>query len=152
MARSTKDSWLNGPGDLQEADVDDVPVPGESVRVRALPARYSAEVQGQLKLTQEGREQVAKIDVESMERLQFTHGVIEPVFTEQEARQVQEKYGPAFRKIITKIDELSGIDKEAIEKVEQRFPPGGESEGGPVVANGAAASHPGSDLPVRTGT
>jgi hypothetical protein len=151
MARSTKDSWLNGPGDLQEADVEDVPVPGESVRVRALPAKYSAEVQGQLKLTQEGREQVAKIDVESMERLQFTHGVIEPQFTEQEARQVQEKFGPAFRKVIAKIDELSGLDKEAIEKVEQRFPAGGASEGRPVVANGAAAGGSGSDLPVRTG-
>ena len=63
MARSTKESWLTGPGDLQEADVEDVPVPGQSVRVRALSARYSAEVQGKLKLTQEGREQVAKIDV-----------------------------------------------------------------------------------------
>jgi hypothetical protein len=151
MARSTKASWLEGPGDLQEADVDDVPVAGESVRVRALPARYSAMVQGQLKLVQEGREQIAKIDVESMERLQFTYGVIDAPFTETEARAIQEKYGAAFRKVIAKIDELSGIDKDAIEKVEARFPTGGEGEGRPVVGNGVAAGDPGPDLPVRTG-
>jgi hypothetical protein len=149
MARSTKESWLNGPGDLQEADVDDVPVPGESVRVRGLPAKYSAEVQGQLKLVQQGREQVAKIDVQSMERLQFTHGVIDPTFTEQEATLIQERYGPAFRKVIAKIDELSGIDKEAIEEVEQRFPVGGAEPGGPLVANGAATGSARPDISVR---
>jgi hypothetical protein len=151
MARSTKQSWLEGPGDLQEADVEDVPIPGESVRVRGLSARYSAEVQGQLKLTQQGREQVAKIDVPAMELLQFVHGVVDPQFNEAEAKLIQEKFGPAFRKVVAKIDELSGIDKEAIEQTEQRFPAGGESEGGPVVADGAANGHSGSDLHVRAG-
>ena len=36
MQRSSKDSWLGGPGDLAEAEVEDVPVAGESVKVRAL--------------------------------------------------------------------------------------------------------------------
>ncbi len=151
MARSTKASWLEGPGDLKQADVDDVPVPGESVRVRGLPAKYSAEVQGQLKLVQEGRSQVAKIDVPTMERLQFVHGCIDPVFTEQEASLIQERFGPAFRKVIAKIDELSGIDKEAIEATEQRFPDGGDAPAGGSVGNGAAAGSGGSDVPVRTG-
>ena len=151
MARSTKDAWLQGPGDLKEDDVQDVPVPGMSVRVRGLPAKYSAEVQGQMKLTQQGREQVAKIDVASMERLQFVHGVIDPVFSEAEAAQVQEKYGAAFRKVVAKIDELSGIDKDAIEQVEQRFPSGGASEAGAHVDSGTPAGSAGSDLPVRTG-
>jgi len=151
MARSTKESWLSGPGDLQEADVEDVPVPGESVRVRGLPARYSAEVQGQLKLVQEGREQIAKIDVPSMELLQFQHGVIDPVFNADEARQIQARFGPAFRKVIAKIDELSGIDKEAIEATEQRFPVGGTSEAGPDVADGTANGSAGPDLHVRAG-
>jgi hypothetical protein len=149
--RSTKESWLQGPGDLKEADVEDVPVAGESVRVRGLPAKFSAEIQAQLKLVQQGREQVAKIDVESMERLQFTHGVIEPVFSEQEAALIQERYGPAFRKVIEKIDELSGMDKEAIEAAEKQFPAGGGGAGGPVVANGAAVGGAGPDLPVRVG-
>lgn len=135
MARSSKDSWLTGQGDLKEADVEDVPVPGESVRVRGLSARYSAEVQSQLKMVSEGRSQVAKIDVASMEVLQFAHGVIEPVFTRDEAKQIQEKFGPAFRKVVAKIDELSGIDKEAVEATEQRFPGGLPDE------NGAARPH-----------
>ena len=150
MSRSTKESWLTGPGDLKEADVEDVPVPGESVRVRALSARWTAEVQGQLKLTQEGREQVAKIDVPSMELLQFQHGVIDPQFNADEARQIQARFGPAFRKVIAKIDELSGIDKEEIEKVEQRFPAGGASEEVPVV-DGASNGSAGPDLHVRVG-
>ena len=41
MARSTKDGWLSGPGALAEAEVEDVPVKGQSVRVRALPAAFA---------------------------------------------------------------------------------------------------------------
>ena len=151
MQRSNKASWLEGPGDLSEAEVEDVPFPGESVRVRALSARYSAEVQGQLKLVQEGREQIAKIDVPAMELLQFQHGVIEPEFNESEARQIQTRFGPAFRKVIAKIDELSGIDKEAIESTEQRFPAGGTGETGSDVGDGSPNGSAGPDLHVRAG-
>jgi len=152
MARSTKESWLHGPGDLKEADVEDVPVPGETVRVRGLAAKYSAEVQSQLKLEQQGREQVARIDVASMERLQFVHGVIDPTFTEAEAAQIQEKFGPAFRKVVAKIDELSGIDKEAIEQVEQRFPDGGTPPARPDTGNGVASGDSRPNVPVRAGS
>ncbi len=151
MARSTKASWLEGPGDLREADVDDVPIVGESVRVRGLSARYSAEVQGQMKLVTEGREQIAKIDVQAMELLQFQYGCIDPEFNEDEARQIQTRFGPAFRKVVQKIDELSGIDKEAIEKAATRFPAGGAGESGPHVGDGTPAGSNGSDLPARTG-
>lgn len=139
MDYSTKDAWLGGSGDLAEADVDDVPVKGQSVRVRALPARYSAAVQSQLKFETVRGEQVAKIDVAEMEILQFAHGVIKPEFSEQDARVIAEKYGPAFRKVIERIDELSGIDKEAIEKTEQRFPDGGNGTVGEDVAVADAA-------------
>ena len=122
MLTSTMQDWLEGPSDLQEATVEDVPVPGKSVRVRGLPAKYSAEVSGQMKVTTEKGEQVATVDVAAMERLQFAYGVIEPQFTEEQAVQVQERYGPAFKKIIAKIDELSGVDKEAIEKAQATFP------------------------------
>ena len=153
MQRSSKDAWLTGDGDLREADVDDVPVKGQSVRVRALSAKYSAEVQGQMKLTSEGSEQVAKIDIAAMERLQFQHGVIDPSFGPLEVEMIQEKFGPAFRKVVAKIDELSGIDKEAIEKTEARFPAGGDEPGPgvePQVPAGAAAGNGGPDLPVPT--
>jgi len=149
MQRSTKEAWLTGDGDLREADVEDVPVPGQTVRVRALSAKYSAEVQGQMKLVSDGRDQVAKIDVAGMELLQFQHGVVEPSFGPAEVAIIQEKFGPAFRKVLAKIDELSGIDKEAIEKTEARFPAGGtEPDPGVAVPDGVAAGNGGSDLPV----
>jgi hypothetical protein len=158
MQRSNKDAWLQGPGDLKEADVDDVPVPGQSVRVRGLSAKYSAEVQGQLRLVQEGQSQVAKIDVPAMELLQFVHGVIDPQFTMQEAARIQETHGAVFRKVIAKIDELSGIDKEAIEQTEQRFPDGGahangSTVGDPVepVVDEVAAGSAGPDVHARVG-
>ncbi len=138
MGYSTKDAWLGASGDLAEADVEDVPVKGEKVRVRALPARYSAAVQSQLKIETVRGEQVARIDVAEMEILQFAHGVINPQFSEQDAKVIAEKFGPAFRKVIEKIDELSGIDKEAIEKTEQRFPAGGNGAGGEDVGVGDA--------------
>lgn len=135
---STKEAWLGGAGDLVEADVEDVPLEGQKVRVRALPARYSAAVQSQLKIETEGREQVARVDVAQMEVLQFTYGVINPQFSEQDAKVIAEKYGPAFRKVIGKIDELSGIDKEAVEKTEQRFQAGGNGQSGSDVGVGVA--------------
>jgi hypothetical protein len=151
MQRSSKDAWLTGPGDLKEADVDDVPVAGESVRVRALSARYSAEVQGQLKLVQDGRDQVATIDVAAMERLQFQFGVIDPEFTAKEVAQIQERFGSAFRKVVSEIDRLSGIDKEAIEATEQRFPDGGTDAPGEDESDGSAAGNGGPAVHARTG-
>jgi hypothetical protein len=151
MSRSDKAAWLEGPGDLREADVDDVPKPGLSVRVRGLSARYSAEVQSQMKLVTEGREQVARIDTAAMERLQFEHGCIEPTFGPSEVAMIQERFGPAFRKVIQKIDELSGIDKEAIENTSLRFPAGGQDEEGSAGTNGSAAGDDEPAVPVRAG-
>lgn len=128
--RATKEDWLNGQGDLKEEDVEDVPGKGQSVRVRALPARFSAEIQSQMRMTTVGDEQIARIDVAAMEALQFEHGVVDPKFDARESRIIQEKYGPGFRKIITAIDRISGIDKEEIEKTEQRFPAGGAGPNG----------------------
>jgi hypothetical protein len=123
MSRSNKDAWLSGQGDLREEEVVvDFPNKGDTLLVRALPAIVSARVQSQMRLETEGREQVAKMDVAEMEILQFAHGVIDPKFSEDEARQAAGQMGPAFRKVVSKIDELSGIDKEAIEQTELRFP------------------------------
>ena len=68
-----------------------------------------------------------------------------------EAELVAQKYGPAFKKIIAQIDELSGVDKEAIEKTNATFPVGGSDEGGPVLGNGTTAGGRGSDIRLRTG-
>lgn len=140
MQRSSKSSWLEGPGDLREADVEDVPVKGESVRVRGLPAAYSNQAQSEaLELKTVGQTQIATVNSDRLEVLQFAHGVIEPEFTVEEAEIISQKFGPAFKRVIAKVDELSGVDKEAIDKASARFPgsgaePTGEGEAGP---NGA---------------
>ena len=136
MSRSTKQAWLEGPGDLREADVEDVPVKGQSVRVSGLPAAYSNQASSEaleLKTTNQG-EQLATVNTARLEVLQFAHGVIDPVFTEEEAAAIAQKFGPAFKKVIAKIDELSGIDKEAIESAQATFPVGERSENGSAEA------------------
>jgi uncharacterized protein (DUF1684 family) len=150
MERASKSSWLDGPGDLETAEVEDVPVPGQSVLVRGLPAVYSAEIQSKLTLETRGRQQVATVDIPTMERLQFLHGVVEPAFTPDEALVVQAKYGPAFQKVIAKIDELSGINKEAVAETEARFQDGGDgSEGRSNDAVASGNGQPG--VPARAG-
>ena len=141
MQRSTKDAWLSGPSDLREEDVEDVPVQGQSVRVRGLPAAYSNQATSEaLELVTGLRgEQTARVNTEKLEVLQFAHGCVEPTFTVDEARLIAQKYGPAFRKVIAKIDELSGVDKEAIEKTNATFPAGGSGETGPELVNGATS-------------
>jgi hypothetical protein len=66
-----------------------------------------------LKTTNDGG-QIATVNTDRLEVLQFAHGVIDPQFSEDEARAVSQKFGPAFKKVISKIDELSGVDKEEI--------------------------------------
>jgi len=156
MSTSTKAAWLEGPSDLAEGIVEDVPVKGESVKVRALPAQFSNEAQSKaLKMVTGARgDQSATVDVAVMSRLQFEHGVIEPKFNAAEVKQIAEKFGPAFHKVVEKIDELSGVDKEAIETESAKFQAGLEGEGhtgatepdaassvngGPAVSSGAGA-------------
>jgi hypothetical protein len=142
MERSKKDAWLSGKGDLKEADVTDVPVKGQSVRVRGLPAAYSNQAQSEaLEMKTIGREQIATVNTARLEILQFAHGVIEPEFSVEEAEAVAQRFGPAFRKVIAKIDELSGIDKEAIDEANARFRSSetGSGDDGPAGADEAPA-------------
>lgn len=127
MGERKKDAWLSGPGDLKEAVVEDVPVPGESVLVRGLPAAYSNQATSEaLEMKTVGRDQVATVNTAKLEVLQFRYGVIDPVFTQDEAEAVAAKWGPAFKKVVAKIDELSGVDKDSIEAAEARFPASGK--------------------------
>lgn len=152
MARSTKEAWLQGSGDLEEADVEDVPVSGQSVRVRALPAAFANDAQSKAtELKQVGLDQIVSVDKTKMEALQFSHGVVEPSFTFDEAMAIAQKYGPAFRKVVDKIDELSAIDKQAIEEANATFPARGEGQAGADVAdrNGSGDDVP--LVPARAG-
>ena len=136
MERSNKQAWLEGPSDLREAEVEDVPVPGQTVRVRGLPASYSNQASSEaLRLiTDRHGDQTATVDTAVMEVLQFHHGVIDPKFSLEEAQKIAERFGPAFKKVIATIDDLSGVDKEAIEKAADKFPAGERG------ANGTAAT------------
>lgn len=152
MKRSTVESWLEGPGDLDTRVIEDVPVKGESVMVTGLPAAYSAEIASQMTLVNEGNVQVAKVDKAKMEILEFVHGVVEPKFSKAQAQQVAEKYGPAFNRVIEAIDELSAIDKEEIEKAEVRFPARDDDAAGSGGGqNGSSTGSGGPDLPLRVG-
>lgn len=154
--RSTKDAWLNGPSDLAEDVVENVPVKGQNIKVRGLPAQFSNEAQSKaLKMISGSRgEQSATVDTAVMSVIQFAHGCVEPTFTVAEAEQIAKKFGPAFFKVVNKIDELSGVDKEAIESANEQFRPGVEEpgnggdaepdapatvDGGPAVSGGTGA-------------
>lgn len=152
MGRSKKSAWLEGPGDLAEAEVEDVPVPGESVLVRGLPAAYSNQASSEaLELKQMGRDQIATVNTARLEVLQFAHGCVDPQFTVEEAEVISKRFGPAFKRVITKIDELSGVDKEAIEAANARFPSGGASENGADVGDATPTGSARPDLPARAG-
>jgi UDP-3-O-[3-hydroxymyristoyl] glucosamine N-acyltransferase len=51
--------------------------------------------------------------------------------------------GPAAKAIVEAIDELSGLDKEAITEASARFPSSGEVEERAVVGDGASAGSSG---------
>jgi hypothetical protein len=155
LARSSKTSWLEGPGDLKEADVEDVPVKGESVRVRGLPAAYSNQATSEaleMKTLGDGS-QIATVNTATLEVLQFHHGVIEPKFDLAESKTVAERFGPAFKKVVAKIDELSGVDKQALEDAQTRFPAGSSGQNGDEasVEDGPSAERGGPAVPARAG-
>lgn len=153
MARSSKTAWLEGPGDLREADVEDVPVEGESVRVRGLPAAYSNQASSEAleMITGKRGEQTAKVNTAKLEVLQFAHGVIDPQFSVEEAERVAQKFGPAFKKVVAKIDELSGVDKAAVEETNARFQGSGEGEAGSDLGDGDSSGNGRSPVPARAG-
>jgi hypothetical protein len=154
MSRSTKSAWLEGPGDLKEADVEDVPMEGQSVRVRGLPAAYSNQAQSEaLEMKTIGQTQIATVNTARLEVLQFAHGVIDPEFSVDEAQKVSERFGPAFKKVIAKIDQLSGVTPEAKEATAARFQSGGAESPreGQEGTNGTPAGSDRSPLPARAG-
>lgn len=131
---------LLGASDLAEREVE-LPSIGGSVRVRALPAAHSNRAISQALEMVTGRrgEQSARINQERLEILQAFHGLVEPkLSSELEAETFATNCGPAFKEVIRVIDELSGVDKEAIERAHALFQDGGSSEGSPPVGNGSS--------------
>lgn len=136
MSRLTKDALL-GASDLVQKEID-LPTIDGKVLVQGLGAKFSNEAQSQaLEMKTLGREQIATVDTAKLEAIQLLHGLVEPKLDSlNEAEHFMEKNGPAARTIIEAIDNLSGLDKEAIADAKARFPGSGESEGGKDVGDG----------------
>lgn len=123
MERLSKDALL-GASDLVEKEVE-LPAIGGSVKVRALAAAYSndAAVKAFKLVTNPAGEQMTTIDINILEQLQVLHGLIDPQLNSlEEAEKFAQQCGPSFKKLVGVIDEISGVDKEAIEKATATFP------------------------------
>lgn len=153
MARLDKAAWGKSTLKTKEIEVEEL---GGTVLIRELPASYSADIASNIQIIQDGREQRAKVDTAKMERLQFAFGVIdsdgEPMFTEAEVKDLALRHGRVFKIVIAAIDDLSGVDKEAIEKAEATFPARAEKPGHNGQAGSSdAAGDRGSAVPGRAG-
>ena len=152
MARVTKERFFRGSLRTKEIEIEQL---GGTVKIRELPAGVSADLSGLLEVIQVGREQRAKVDVGAMERKQFAYGVVNddlsPMFTEDEAAEMQSIHGSVFKEIVNEIDTISGIDKEGLEKTEATFPAQRTSSNGSTLGDAAEAGDLGPDIPVRAG-
>jgi hypothetical protein len=151
----SKSDLLNG-SDLTTKEVT-LPALKGTVTVQALPAAYSNQAQSDALEVVTGRrgEQTARVNTAKLEEIQVLHGLVDPRFdTIEEVRAFSMKYGSSWRKIVNAIDEISGIDKEEIEKANAMFQDDGPGEERRHdVANGASRRE-GSrrpDVPVRAG-
>lgn len=151
MGRLSKEALL-GASDLREKEVE-LDTIGGSVVVQGLPAAFSNQASSEaLVLKTVGLEQVASVDTAVLEEIQLLHGLKEPkLSTRAEARQFMENCGPAAKKIIAAIDELSGVDKASMEEASARFPVGRESANGADLGHADGPGDGGPDLSVRVG-
>lgn len=151
MAYLTKDALL-GASDLVERDVDLRPAVDGSVRVRSLPASYSNEASSaSLEMVTDPRtgRQTAKADTGKLEELQVLHGLVDPKLDSiDEVRLLSRRLGASWQKIIRTINEISGIDEEAIKRTEELFQTSGLPPAGVSGDAAVAAGNGRSDIPV----
>lgn len=138
MSRLSKDALL-GATDLVQKEVE-LPTIKGTVVVQGLGAKFSNEAQSQaMKMTQVGREQIATVDTAKLEAIQVLNGLVDPKLDSlEEAEKFMANCGPAARELVSAIDDLSGLDKEAIAEAQARFPSGGEGESGSDVGDGSS--------------
>ncbi len=133
MARSTKEAWLApDAGDLKEAEVVvDVPEKGDAVKVRALSATAANGATSQAITTFEDKgQQRMKVDSVMLDILRFQAGVVEPTFSTEEVRQISNRFGATFNKVVSKIVELSGLNEATAADTDARFPSVGADQAG----------------------
>jgi hypothetical protein len=115
----SKSSWLEGPGDLEETEVD-VPGVQDAVKIRSLTARQQADIRDAC-LSMKG--DTAKVNSARMGVLTFMRGVVEPKFNENEAEQVQRRFGRSFTLVVDAINEISQASEADVERARRRFRP-----------------------------
>ena len=147
MARLSKDALLKA-SDLRTKEIELESI-GGSVVVQGLSAAYSNQASSEaleMKTTARG-DQIATVNTAKLETIQVLHSLVEPKLdTIEEAEQFMQNCGPAAKKIVEAIDELSGLDKEAIAEASAKFQGGGTVESGSVVGDGASNGSSGPDL------
>lgn len=110
--RRSVDSWDNAPADLGTEDLF-VPAVKDFVTCRGLSVGMLSQIYQRCTTNKPGAK--VPVDVVRINTLKFKEGVVEPKFTEQQANDIQFKFGPAFVMVIEKIDELTNEDPNAAE-------------------------------------
>lgn len=114
----SKRSWLDGPSDLFEMDVE-VEAIGDAVKIRSLTAGQHATVQNE-SMRMKGDEML--FDSHRRQVLTFKYGVVEPGdFSEEEINQIAFKFGPSFKLVVDAINVISESSEEAMKRVRARF-------------------------------
>lgn len=151
MARLSKDALL-GASDLRQEEVELETIDG-SVLVQGLGAAYSNDAQTEAtEVINRGRDTIVVVNVTKLEAIQILHGLVEPKLeTIEEAEGFLRCCGPASQTLVEAIDNLSGLDKEAIKEAKARFPGSEKDEAGGAGSNGSSGGGSGPDLPARTG-
>jgi hypothetical protein len=114
---SVEDILRAAPNDIK-TEILEIPEWGYSVEVKSLTAAQSARVKQRGFSFTEGGTDVAWAEMEIM---QFMMGVRQPKFTEEQVLDLHNQSGSGFARIITWIDENSGIDKKALEESRKEF-------------------------------
>lgn len=119
MVPRSKSAWLDGPGDLVELDIENVPRPGQSIKIRSLSAGQHAVVQNE-SMTMKG--DVMRFDSHRRQVLTFLNGVVEPGgWSEEEVNVIAHKWGPAFKLVVDSISMISESAEEDMQRVRARF-------------------------------
>lgn len=151
MERLSREALL-GATDLIEKEVE-LPTIGGAVLIRSLPAEYSNQASSEalemVNVTVGGRQkQTAHINTVKLEQLQVLHALVDPKLNSlTEVGTFAKRCGPAWHTLVAAIDEISGIDKGAIERANAEFRDGVSDQGAGSGRSDVAAGDCQSDVP-----
>ena len=94
----------------------EVPIPqwGGSVVIKEFSKAKQQQIRKEATMLNE-------IDTDKMELLMFIHGVIDPVFSEQDYYALREKSAMAIDVVLKEIMEISGLNEAVIKEKEKQF-------------------------------